>query len=114
MSIHLLATGSLVSDPQRRTGKTGADYATANLRCHTENGEYAFISAIAFGDAAAELLRHHQGSTLAISWRAKLQTWVGKDGETKAGLSIVAEQIASAASARRADAERRRGARDAA
>ena len=110
MSFFALVAGNLVADPLRRTGQRG-DFATGSVRAHTEGGEYMLVSAIAFGDAAEQLLAHRQGDALALSGRASLRSWTGKDGAEKHGLSLVAEQIASAASARRADAERRRTAR---
>ena len=105
MSLYLLVVGSLIADPMRRTGAKG-DFATATLRVSTDDAP--LVSIIAFGTLAEELLRHHQGSALAVSGPARLTSWIGKDGAEKHGLSLVVEQIASAAAARRADAERRR------
>ena len=112
MTLHCLATGSLIGDPVRRAGGKG-EFATATLRTATDDGAI-LVSVIAFGDQAEQLLAHRQGGAVAISGRATLRSWTGKDGETKCGLSLVAEQIASAAAARRAGAERRRGNKDAA
>lgn len=109
MSLHLLAVGTLTSDPTRRTSQAGKDFATGNMRVATE-GEPVLVSVIAFGDRAQDLLAHHRGSTVAVSGRAKLSSWAAPDGAVKHGISIVVEQIASAASARRAD-DKRRGAR---
>ncbi len=112
MSIHALVTGSLIADPTRRSGAQG-DFATATIRVATDDGAI-LVSVIAFGDQVEQILAHRQGGAVAIAGRATLRSWVGKDGETKCGLALVAEQIASASAARRADAERRRGNRDAA
>lgn len=112
MSLHILASGSLIADPACRTGAKG-EFATATIRTATDDGAI-LVSVIAFGDEAAQLLAHRQGSAVAIAGRATLRSWTGKDGETKCGLSLVAEQIASASASRRADAERRRGTRAAA
>ena len=112
MSVYALATGSLIGDPIRRSGQRG-DFATATLKVHSEGGEYILVSVIAF-DAAELLLSHRQGDAIAVAGRGGVRTWVGKDGETKAGLSLVADQVASVASARRSDADRRRSARTAA
>jgi single-stranded DNA-binding protein len=106
MSLYTLATGSLIADPARRTGAKG-DFATGTLRVATDDGSI-LVSVIAFGEYAEQLLAHRQGSPVAIAGRATLRSWTGKDGAEKHGLSIVAEQIASASAARRADAERRR------
>src|SRR5262249_12479052 len=111
MSLYTLATGTLIGDPAHRTSARGNDFATATLRVSTDN-EPILISIVAFGDVAAELLRHRQGDALAVAGRAKLTAWIGRDEAQHHGISIVADQIASAATARRADAERRRERRD--
>jgi single-stranded DNA-binding protein len=113
MSFHVLVSGTLIGDPVRRTGARG-DFATANVRCHTEAGDYLLASIIAFAEVAEELLTHCSGAAIAVSGRATLRTWQGKDGEQKCGLSIVCTEIASVAGARRADADRRRSAKSAA
>src|ERR1051325_8369349 len=107
MSLFALASGSLIADPNRRTSGKGSDFAIATLRTATEDGSI-LVSLIAFGVQAEELLGHKQGDALSISGRAKLTEWTGRDGEQHHGLSLVVEQIASAAGARRADAARRR------
>jgi single-stranded DNA-binding protein len=106
MSLHVLATGALISNPQRRTSAGGNIFATGTIRAATEDGAM-LISVIAFNDLADELLRHQQGEAIAVAGRAKFTSWTAKDGAEKHGLSVVAEQIASAANARRADADRR-------
>ena len=111
MSLHVLATGSLTADPQRRTSKSGNDFATGNIRVATGEGETVFVSLFAFNAQADDLLKHRQGSAIAVPGRAALKSWAGKDGTAKTGLSVVVEQIASASNARRADADRRREAR---
>ncbi len=103
MSLHILAAGSLIADPVRRSGAKG-DFATATLRTATDDGAI-LVSVIAFA-AAEQLLAHQQGDAIAVAGRSTLRSWT-KDGETKFGLSVVAEQITSAAAARRADAARR-------
>jgi single-stranded DNA-binding protein len=107
MSLHILATGRLIADPVRRTGAKG-DFTTALLRVATDDGAI-LASVIAFGAAAESLLAHRAGATLAVAGRAELTSWTGRDGAENHGLSMVAEQIASASGARRADVERRRG-----
>ena len=100
---------TLIADPQCRTSAAGKNFAIATVRTPTEDGAI-LVSLIGFGDMAESPLSHRQGSTIAVSGRAKLTEWVGRDGKQNHGL----EQIASASAARRADADRRRGARDAA
>jgi single-stranded DNA-binding protein len=106
MSFHALVSGELVADPARRTGAK-ADFATGTLRVATDDSAI-LASMIAFGEAAETLLSRTQGTALAVSGRAKLTAWIGKDGGERHGVSIVVEQITSAAAARRAEAARRR------
>lgn len=108
MSLYSLVLGSLTADPVRRVGASGKPFATGQVRCATDGADSVLVSLIAFGDAADSLLAHSVGAVLAVSGRAKLTQWVGRDGTEKHGLSLVIEQIASASSARRADADRRR------
>ena len=84
----------------RRAGAKG-DFATATLRVATED-DAILVSLIAFGDAAETVLAHRQGAALAVAGRARLSSWTGKDGTERHGLSVVAEQVASASAARRA------------
>jgi hypothetical protein len=56
---------------------------------------------------AEALLEHREGATIAVAGPAKLSEWTGRDGAAKHGLSLIVDQLASAASARRADASRR-------
>jgi single-stranded DNA-binding protein len=107
MSLHILVSGSLVADPVRRTSAAGKTFATGSLRVATDD-DSILVSLIGFSDAAESLLAHSVGASIAVSGRAKMTTWTGRDGSEKHGLSVVIEQIASASSARRADADRRR------
>src|SRR4051794_23086831 len=104
MSFHALVTGALIADPIRRSGANGKGFTTATLRVATDD-DAILVSVIAFNDAAETLLEHRHSSTLAVSGRAKLTSWTGRDGAEHHGLSLVIEQIASASAARRADAD---------
>ncbi|MGH7053818.1 MAG: single-stranded DNA-binding protein [Stellaceae bacterium] len=95
MSLHALASGSLIADPQQRQGSKGP-FTTATLRVSTGEGEAVLVSTIAFGDEGARLLDYRRGDALAISGRATLTAWTGRDGTERHGLSLVAEQIAAA------------------
>ena len=90
MSLHILASGALVGDPQRREGVKGA-YTTATI-C---SGGDEFVSIIAFGLDGEPLAEHSKGSPLSVVDRAKLSSWIGRDGIEKHGLNVVVEQLAS-------------------
>jgi len=95
--LSVLATGTLTSDPVSRKTSAGKPYATALLRVPCEDGEPVLTSLIAFNTAAVEaLLAHGKGETLAVTGRAKLSQWTGRDGQEVRGLSIVVDKCLSA------------------
>ena len=94
--LNILATGTLISDPQRRTSAKGATYATGSLRVPSDGADAVLVSLIAFAtDAVDALLAHSKGDALAVAGRAKLSSWTGRDGNEAHGLSVVAERILS-------------------
>jgi single-stranded DNA-binding protein len=93
VSLHVLAGGTLIANPQRREGAKGP-FTTATIRADGE--EAVLVSAIAFGDAAERLLTLSKGDALAVSGRTRLTNWTGRDGIEKHGISLVVEQIAAA------------------
>lgn len=95
--LSVLATGTLVSDPQRRTSAANKAYAVASLRTPTEGGEAVLCGLIAFDENAVDvLLAHSKGDALAVAGRAKLNSWAGRDGSEQHGLSIVVDRVMSA------------------
>jgi single-stranded DNA-binding protein len=95
MSLYALAAGALSADPRRREGAKGP-FATATLRVATDGDEAILVPIIAFAEAAERLLEQVKGDSLAVSGRARLTHWIGRDDAERHGLSLVAEQIASA------------------
>lgn len=92
----VLASGTLVRDPQQRTSAAGKAFATALMRCPAEDAEPTLLSLIAFSEAAVRaLLALQQGDALAVAGRAKLTSWE-RDGEQRHGLSVVADQVLTA------------------
>lgn len=95
MSLAILATGTLVRDPEPRQSRAGKPYATALLRVPTDGEEAVLVSLIAFtADAVDALLAHAKGDTVAVTGRGKLTTWE-KDGERRHGLSVTVEGLLS-------------------
>ena len=91
----ILATGTLAADPQRRQAANGNPFATALLRVPTDD-DSVLVSVICFDVGACDrLLRLGKGDSVSITGRAKLTAWTGRDGETRHGLSVVAEQVMS-------------------
>jgi single-stranded DNA-binding protein len=93
-SLFALASGALIADPAARDGAKGR-FATATIRAGSGD-EAVLVSVIAFSGEAERLLEYGKGDALAVSGRASLRSWVGRDGAEKHGLSIVADQIAAA------------------
>lgn len=91
--LNVLASGTLVRDPQSRTSANGKAYATALMRVPSEDAEAMLVSIVVFSDSAgAALLALAKGDSLAVAGRASLRTWE-KDGEQRHGLSIVADRV---------------------
>jgi single-stranded DNA-binding protein len=110
MSVYAMATGVLIAAPQQREGAKG-QFATGTLRTTNDGADAVLVSIIAFGDQSEQLLRLARGNALSVSGRARLTTWVGRDGAEKHGLSIVGEQIACLKPARKPPRSLRPGAR---
>lgn len=89
--IRALITGSLYGDPQARTSQAGKPFVTAKVRADGKNGESLWCSVIAFGEQADRLLTLGNGAALAVSGKAELSSYTDKQGEPRAGLSVVAD-----------------------
>ena len=99
MSVTVLATGRLHAAPERRTGASGKPYVRASLIAH-DGEQDSFVSVLAFGHAAEQLAALEKGDTVAVIGRAKVNTWQ-REGETRAGLSVVADGVLTVYHARR-------------
>ena len=96
MSLAVLAQGVLVSAPSERTAANGKTFAVAQIRVATDE-DPVLASLIVFNDEAkGALLALGKGDSLAVTGRAKLTSWTGRDGESKHGISIVVERAMSA------------------
>lgn len=93
--IRALITGNLYGDPQARTSQAGKPFVTAKLKADSKNGESVWCSIIAFGEEADRLLTLADGAALSVAGRAKVNGWLDKQGEPRAGLSLIADQVAT-------------------
>ncbi len=93
--IRALITGSLYGDPQARTSQAGKQYVTAKIRADGKDGASVWCSIIAFGELADRLMTLGNGAALAVSGKAEVNGWLDKSGEPKAGLSLVADEVAT-------------------
>ena len=94
MSISSLIVGKLIADPEQRTGASGRPFTTFRLAAGTDD-ESVFVSGIAFSTAAEQIAALAKGDTLAVAGRCKPKAWL-KDGEPRAGLDVVADQVLTA------------------
>jgi single-stranded DNA-binding protein len=94
MSLHVLASGVLIADPQQRQGQKGS-FTTAMIRAGSGD-EQTLVSIIAFQGLAERLLELKAGDGVSVAGRARLTSWTAKDGTEKHGLSVVASEIAAA------------------
>lgn len=90
-----LLTGTLYGSPAIRTSQAGKDFTTAKLRADGKDGATVWTSLVAFGELAERLATLPAGAALAVSGRAELSAWLDKNGEPKAGLSLVVDELAT-------------------
>ena len=100
MSIQALVSGKLIATPDRRIGQSGKPYCLARIAAH-DGEQDSLVSVIAFGTVADQLASLGKGDAVAVSGRAKVNTWPGKDGALKSGLSITVDVILTAYQVRR-------------
>lgn len=94
MTITSLLVGKLVNQPEQRTGPSGKTFTTARMSAGADD-ESVLASVIAFGTAGEQLAALTKGDTIALVGRTKPKAWM-KDGEPKAGLDVVADQLLTA------------------
>jgi single-stranded DNA-binding protein len=87
-----LITGKLIADPEQRTGQSGKPYTRATVAAHDGDGD-ALVSLMAFGTVGEQLAAMAKGDTVALNGRAKLNSWTGRDGVTRTGLSLTADAM---------------------
>lgn len=93
--IRALVTGSLYGEPLARTSQAGKRYATAKLRADGKDGTSVWCSIIAFGEQADRLLTLTANAAVAVSGKVEVNGWLDKQGEPKAGLSLVVDELAT-------------------
>ena len=95
--IRALITGTIYGEPQARTSQAGKKYATAKVKADSGKGDGGvdWCSIIAFGEHADRLMTLAQGAALSISGKAEVSGWLDKQGEPKAGLSLVVDDLAT-------------------
>ena len=93
--IRALLTGTLYGSPEQRTAKSGSLFTTAKLRADGKDGASVWCNIVAFGELAERLAALPANAALSVAGRAEVSAWLDKQGEPRAGLSIVADELAT-------------------
>lgn len=93
--IRALVSGVLYGEPQARTSQAGKPFTTAKLKADGKDGATVWCSIIAFGEQAERLASLPANSAVAVSGKVELSAWLDKAGLPAAGLSLVADEIAT-------------------
>jgi single-stranded DNA-binding protein len=93
MSVAVLITGALFRPPALKTSKAGKNYAVATLKAAADNA-VDFWTVLAFSESAvAELMRLDEGDKIAAQGSLKVETFIGKDGATRIGRTVLADSV---------------------
>jgi hypothetical protein len=93
MSLHILVSGTLVADPQKRLAKSGSEYITGQLRVLTGE-EIVLVGFIAFtNDSIDPLLKLSAGDSCSVTGVAKMTHWTARDGGHASGLSVTVDRV---------------------
>jgi single-stranded DNA-binding protein len=92
MTAHVLVTGALFRAPEQRTSKAGKPFVTATIKA--KDGDAAqWWKVLVFSDSAgAELLRLSDGDAVSVQGALRVETY-DKGGETKIGLTCIADAV---------------------
>ena len=93
--IRAIITGTLYDAPKVHTSQNGKPFTTAKLKADGKDGAAVWCSIIAFGEQAERLATLPAGAALSVSGRVEVSAWSDKNGEPKAGLSLVVEELAT-------------------
>lgn len=91
-----LISGKLHGQPQRRNDSRGQPFAVGKLRAAAGNGDGVFVSWIAFGDAALQLLGLGDGDSVAMAGSLTPKAWTDKEGQARPALDMQVQQVLSA------------------
>ena len=94
--IGALIHGELVTDPVQRTSASGKPFWTCTVRA-AAGTEALFVGVTTFSETAGErLMVLRKGSTLAATGALEQTAWIGKDGASRAGWRLTANEVMSA------------------
>jgi single stranded DNA-binding protein len=90
--IHCALQGRLGQDVELRRTATGKDWCRLSVGVG-EGDEVTWVSVVVFEEKAKVLERTPKGVEVYVEGRISLNTWTGKDGQQRTGLSVTAWRV---------------------
>ncbi|AVA22489.1 single-stranded DNA-binding protein [Rhizobium sp. NXC24] len=102
LMMHAAAYGRLGQDPRSISTQSGKPMAAASMAVAVgeQDAPPLWISILAFGRVAEDLLRLQKGDMVSASGRVQRSTWTTNDGEKREQLQIVADSLVSSRTVR--------------
>ena len=94
--IHCAFTGRLAQDTELKTSKAGKPWASFHVAVDMEASEEGtvWVRGAVFGELATRLHPElRKGAEVYCEGRLRLDTWTGKDGRERTGLSVAANRV---------------------
>lgn len=99
--IGALIQGTMSSDPVARKTSSGHVFWTVNLRVPAGD-DVLFIGLATFDETAGErLMQLSKGASVAAAGALEVNTWTTKEGETRSGWRLTANEVLSVYQARK-------------
>jgi single-stranded DNA-binding protein len=89
--IHAALEGGLGQDVELRRSESGKDWARLSVGVG-EGDHVTWVSVSVFEEKARALAGLCKGAEIYIEGRLSLNTWTGRDGVERTGLSVTAQQ----------------------
>lgn len=90
--IHCALQGRLGAAVELRRSASGKDWCRLSVGVG-EGEETAWVSVSVFEEKARALAGLNKGAEVYIEGRLSLNTWIGKDGAERTGLSVTASEV---------------------
>ena len=90
--IHCALQGRLGEDVELRNSAAGKDWCRLSVGVG-EGDDLTWVSVAVFEEKARALAGLKKGSEVYIEGRLSLDTWTGKDGQQRTGLSVSAWRV---------------------
>lgn len=101
---HITVYGNLVSEPEARTTRSGATYASFRLAVNPRTyarehdawveGDPSFYQVSVFGAQGVNVLNSvHKGDPLVVSAAQDVREWAGEDGQVRRDVQLTADAV---------------------